>query len=303
MAVRDYLQYWRTRAAVFLSPLTDPHSQLFVTDAMKPEIERLRLFTHASQALLVVTAGPGGGKTTLLRWCQASYGAADHEVLTLAMVRREHQSGWLMPALCATVGLTRAAPSPETALARLAERFDQLADSGRKVVLAIDHAHLADGAEALQEVTALLGLTALAGERFAVLLFGEPKLGRTVAGATALAEATAFHLTLPPLAKAETAAYIDHRLRLAGVSAHFTAGAIDAIHARAAGAFGLTNCVAEAALIEACLRQTKKVTLEVAQVACRYGSLTSPQPVEAREVGVRPADLSTLFKLPATGND
>lgn len=296
--MNDYLKYWQAREPLFLSPLPQPEKQLFCPEALQPGLARLGQLSAAPQALVIMTGESGLGKTTVLRWLVGTLPVASHEAMLVTLVRREAQAGWLVGALLTLLGASSAAASFQARLQAVAGRLEELANSGRRLILCIDNAHLASGVGALDEVTALISLQALAGTTLTVVLCGEPALARQIDTTLTLAEAPAFKIPLMALTQAETADYLQHRLQLAGVDTSFAPKAVDLIHQRCRGVYGQINAYAESCMMEAAFKQATRITPEVAFSAAAYlgaGAIVEPTPSPV----IR---LSSLFKAGADGS-
>ena len=275
-----YLKYWNTDAPVFARAL--PVAKLFLPHALTSKLERLKLACEQSQTLIALTGDSGTGKSTALRWLGQNLPTLTHEYLIATLVKREHGPGWLTPRLAELMGVKGAGLPLDQLLRATAARFDELIAEKRSLVVAIDAAHLLQSAAALEELAAFLNLQAFAGRCLTFVLCGGDPVLDTLAAAPELAGKLALHTHLSPLTRDETAAYIEHRLKVAGVSAAFEDQAIDVIHLRTRGVLAAVDVAADNCLTEAYQKNLRRIGADMAKLAA--ASLAS--------FGKRPAALT-----------
>jgi type II secretory pathway predicted ATPase ExeA len=114
---------------------------------------------------------------------------------------------------------TNGDPTGVAANVRRIERF--LADNvkaGRHAVLAVDEAHLVDDAESLEALRLLLNFTAAGEQGMTLLLVGQTGLLPMLDRMPQLEERLAVKSLLRPFSEDETAAYVAHRLKVAGAA-------------------------------------------------------------------------------------
>jgi len=108
---------------------------------------------------------------------------------------------------------------------------------GRRVVLVVDEAQNLD-AEVLEQVRLLTNLETETRKLLQIILIGQPELRELLARSELrqLAQRVTGRYHLDPLEPRETAAYVRHRLRIAGATREiFTSGALTACIAARAG--------------------------------------------------------------------
>ena len=132
---------------------------------------------------------------------------------------------------------------------------------GRRTVLIVDEAqNLAP--EVLEEVRLLTNLETAREKLLQVILIGQPELTAILdqPKLRQLAQRITARYHLEPLSRAETRAYIRHRLAVAGRGrAVFTEAALRALHRRTRGIPRLINAVADRALLGAYTRECPRV--------------------------------------------
>jgi general secretion pathway protein A len=235
---------------------------------LRPDPEFLYLDGAAGQVLLALRAAlgtgagtlcligeAGTGKTTLLHALAAEYRA------TIPVGRIQQPSltaTEMLEALCDQFNLTATAAINSPAETRLARFFAEESRHGRAVLVLVDEAHRASG----QLLRALLEL----GSREAapqIVLAGEPELSKSLAALQAhgLAVKLTDTLQLERLDATQVAAYLDHRLKVAGSNVHalFEADALAEIMRYTGGTPQLMNVLCDAAMNCAEAHSTQRV--------------------------------------------
>jgi general secretion pathway protein A len=165
------------------------------------------------RGLLVLTAGPGRGKTTLLyRLLEHWRERAEVAFLFRAPETREQ----LLAALLEDLGIT-----PEPGYAQNWRRFESYAlecrQKGRRLVLLFDEAQgLPDAV--LEEIRLLSNLEAPEEKLVEIVLAGQPALAERLAaeGHEQFRQRVGVWAEIAPLDPADVRRYVDHRLRVAG---------------------------------------------------------------------------------------
>jgi len=107
----------------------------------------------------------------------------------------------------------------------------------------------------------------LGGNGLTIVLAGSDMVLDNVLKTPELAAKTAMSLKLTPFNRDETAAYIQHRLKCAGVNATFASDAMDAVHVRSRGLPGTINHLCENVLYEAFQRNAATISGELVLAA------------------------------------
>ena len=133
---------------------------------------------------------------------------------------------------------------------------------GRRVVVIVDEAQQLS-ADVLEQVRLLTNLETETRKLLQVILVGQPELREVLArnDLRQLAQRITGRYHLEPLSRAETAAYVRHRLKVAGATTDvFSSGAMKELHRLSHGVPRLVNVIADRALLGAYTCEHHRVT-------------------------------------------
>ena len=133
---------------------------------------------------------------------------------------------------------------------------------GRRVVVIVDEAQQLS-ADVLEQVRLLTNLETETRKLLQVILVGQPELREVLArnDLRQLAQRITGRYHLEPLSRAETAAYVRHRLKVAGATTDvFSSGAMKELHRLSHGVPRLVNVIADRALLGAYTCEQHRVT-------------------------------------------
>ena len=142
---------------------------------------------------------------------------------------------------------------------------------GERVVLVIDEAQNLQP-QALEQVRLLTNLETHTDKLLQIILLGQPELRELLAspGLRQLAQRITARYHLLPLDEIETAAYVKHRLSVAGrQQSLFSRDACRALFRLSAGVPRLINIYADRALMGAYARDAEKITGSIVRQACQ----------------------------------
>jgi type II secretory pathway predicted ATPase ExeA len=200
-------------------------------------------------AIGILTGEVGAGKTVALRAALGGLDASRHSVIYLGNpsvgARGLYQA--IVSRLGGTPRFHKAALVPQAA----AFLHTETAERNRRVVLAVDEAHLLDAAQ-LEELRLLTNAEMDSVSPFALLLSGQPTLRARLRLGTfaALDQRVALRYALGGMERDETAEYVAHHLRISGRSdTLFSDDAVDRIHEAARGLPRAVNNLAVQALV------------------------------------------------------
>ena len=215
-----------------------------------------------TDGFVVITGEIGAGKTTLietfLRELQAD--------VVVAQVNQTQVSptGFLQTVLV-QYGFSPFQMKKAEVLATLTQYLAEQHTAGRKVLLIIDEAQNLSS-RVLEEVRLLSGVETTKEKALRIILAGQPelndKLNSTELIQLAQRVRLRFHLTA--LTKAETAAYIDHRLEVAGSQGRriFAADTYETIFKYTGGVPRLINTLCDTCMMAAFGKDKDTVTAE-----------------------------------------
>jgi general secretion pathway protein A len=200
-----------------------------------------------------LTGEVGTGKTTIIR----SLLSRTPQNAEIALILNPHlSSGEFLLSLCEELGMGAADSADGSAkdMVDLLNRYLLRAHAqGRRVVLIVDEAqNLAP--DVLEQIRLLTNLETETQKLLQIILIGQPELRKLLAreDLRQLAQRVTGRYHLDPLSRAETAAYVRHRLRVAGATADiFTNGALREIYHISHGIPRVINIVCDRALLGA----------------------------------------------------
>ena len=209
-----------------------------------------------------LTGEVGTGKTTMVRSLLAQLPA--HADVALILNPRVTPEEFLL-AICDELHL--AVPDGErTSIKATVDRLNSyLLDAharGRRVVVIVDEAQQLS-ADVLEQVRLLTNLETATQKLLQIILVGQPELRDVLArnDLRQLAQRITGRYHLAPLAQPETAAYVRHRLKVAGATGEiFTPAALAVLHRLARGVPRLINVIADRALLGAYTGEQRQVT-------------------------------------------
>ncbi|MDW8039159.1 MAG: AAA family ATPase [Thermoguttaceae bacterium] len=210
---------------------------------------RYALETQAEAALLA--AGPGMGKTLLVGmlghllgerfgpWIQLGFPQMRlQEVLEYVADELEGEK------------TERASASIAWSIRRIERLLDKLAGQGRHPILVVEDAHLITEAEHWEELRLLMNFRAGQRVGWTLLLVAQPPLLPLLERMPAWEDRLAIKCLLRPFEPMDTAAYVAHRLKVAGASRDlFEPDALAALHQLSHGVPRRINRLADLALL------------------------------------------------------
>jgi putative secretion ATPase (PEP-CTERM system associated) len=243
-----YERFYNLRERPFsLSP--DP-DYLYPSRVHREALGYLRYGIEGHAGFVVVTGEIGCGKTTLL---QTMLRDLDRQTSVARLVNTMLDARELVEAVMLDFGLDPGQGRSKPHLLRdLAQFLVDQRMAGRLALLVIDEAQNLS-LPALEEVRMLSNLETEKSKLIQILLVGQPNLRQLLARQELeqLRQRVTVSYHLEPLDVDETAAYINHRLRRAAISAplEFSRGVTDLIHRHSEGVPRKINVIADAILL------------------------------------------------------
>jgi type II secretory pathway predicted ATPase ExeA len=230
--------------------LTPDPSFLFPSQQHTTALTMLEYGLESESGFVLLTGEVGCGKTTLLRHILRERG----DRVAVGLISNTHSSfRSVLPWALSALSIAPADDSDIAAYEALVDSFVREYARGRRTLLVVDEAqNLAP--QLLEELRLLSNVNSERDLVLQILLVGQPELRETLAqpALRQLAQRIAVDFHLQPLDRADTGAYVRHRLASAGGDPGlFTAEAVDAVHQRSRGIPRLVNLLCDMSLVYA----------------------------------------------------
>jgi type II secretory pathway predicted ATPase ExeA len=266
-----------------------PHTEFFFAGANRgATLDALIYAITHDEGIVKVSGEVGSGKTML---CRVLLERLPANVVTIYLTTPSLSRDDLLYALAEELRLPVPAAARSAQIIRLLqEHLIQLYAKGHQVVVLVDEAHVMP-LETLEEIRLLSNLESNQHKLLQLVMFGQPELNDILArhDMRQLKERITHNFTLGPLGRADTAEYIDFRLRAAGYKgAHIFAPV--ALNLLAGAAQGLTrriNILADKSLLAAYAAGRHEVGPEEAKAAIHDSDFSA--------AGTRPFNRNAVF--------
>ena len=231
--------------------ITPDPRYLFLSERHAEAMAHLLYGINEAGGFIQLTGEVGTGKTTIVRSLLAQ--APENAEIALILNPRMTPPEFLLT-LCEELGIG----VPDSAEHSLKDLVDILSEyllrahaAGRRVVLVVDEAqNLAP--EVLEQVRLLTNLETNTRKLLQIILIGQPELRELLSRneLRQLAQRVTGRYHLDPLSEPETAAYVRHRLRVAGATSEiFGRFALREIHRLSGGVPRVINVICDRALL------------------------------------------------------
>src|SRR6188768_150788 len=249
--------------------ITPDPRYLFLSERHAEALAHLVYGVNEAGGFIQLTGEVGTGKTTVVRSLLAQ--APKHAEIALILNPRMTPAEFLL-AICEELGIA----VPDGSENSLKDLVDLLSRhllnahaDGKRIVLVVDEAqNLAP--EVLEQVRLLTNLETETQKLLQIILIGQPEL-RELLGRVELrqlAQRITGRYHLDPLSNDESAAYVRHRLRVAGATREiFSNGALREVQRLAGGAPRLINIISDRALLGAFTEDRHLVSASVVRRA------------------------------------
>jgi general secretion pathway protein A len=284
--------------------ITPDPRYLFLSERHAEALAHLVYGVNEAGGFIQLTGEVGTGKTTVVRSLLAQ--APKHAEIALILNPRMSPAEFLL-AICEELGLSVPAGSERSLkdLVDLLSRHLLKAHAeGKRIVLVVDEAqNLAT--EVLEQVRLLTNLETETQKLLQIILIGQPEL-RELLGRVELrqlAQRITGRYHLDPLSDDEAAAYVRHRLRVAGATREiFGNGALREIQRLSGGVPRLINIISDRALLGAFTEDRHVVSASVVRRAAGevFGKSVQPRwlPWTAGGAVAAAAILTAVLVLP-----
>jgi general secretion pathway protein A len=260
-----YLQYYNLREAPFnITP--DPRF-LFFSSKHQEAFNHLLFGIRERKGFIELTGEVGAGKTTICRKLLEELGPTYKTALILNPCLSSHQ---LIKTIALEFGLKARGIDRVAYLQAINDFVLAEVNQGHDVVLVIDEAQdLSD--ELLEQVRLLSNLETDRQKLMQIVLMGQPELREKLQQPKLrqLRQRITVRYHLRPLDATETAAYINHRLTLAGANGtpRFDEGAVRLVFKYSEGIPRLINAVCDKTLLAGFVMQTGLMTRKLVDLA------------------------------------
>ena len=265
-------------------PFQNESDERFYYESAPQKRARLRILRgiHQRKALSVLVGGPGLGKTTLAHSLLRALDPREYAAYYLSIPHESCSSGWFLPNVARAFGVHAPSAQVQTLVDQIHAQLVAVAASRRSAVLLVDEAQLFRNRDAMEEFRGLLNLLHEGRKLVSLVLFGLHELGEILKLDGPLAQRVEIRVELGAMDWLESQAYVAHRLRLAGATqAVFAPDALEALFRWSGGVPRLLNTLADNALFEAYLAETRPVDSSiVAAAAAALGFSSAPVPMD-----------------------
>lgn len=249
--------------------ITPDPRYLFPSSRHTEALGHLFYGVSAAGGFIQLTGEVGTGKTTVVR----SLLAREPADVDIALVLNPRVTvPEFLQTLCEELGVA-VAETQQTSVKSLVDaltaRLLEAHAAGRRVAVLIDEAHLLER-DVLEQVRLLTNLETSTRKLLQIILIGQPELRDLLAreDLRQVAQRITGRLHLDSLAATETAAYVRHRLRVAGATREiFSPAALRELHRQSGGLPRLINVIADRAMLGAFVRDRHEVSAALVREA------------------------------------
>lgn len=216
---------------------------------------------RGTRGLAVLMGEIGTGKTTLSRKILSElYSLGHYQVGLIVLTHSEFAPGWLFTRIANLIGIRDFGNTTTDIINRISQRLNEIYRRSEKTVIIIDEANKLRSQEILEEIRGLLNLEIADTRLISFILSGLPDLEHYLSTNRALYQRIAVKVKLKPMGSDTIRAYIQHRLKIAGVAREiFAPRAIDLICRYSEGRPRLVNITSDNALLEGYVQKKQVV--------------------------------------------
>jgi len=245
----------------------------FASRGHKRAFAYLQYGLHQSEGFIIITGEIGAGKTTLIRNLLEQVDPA--QLVAAQLVSTQLDADDLLRSVATAFGVPATAVDKARLLAELEAFLVSLVLQRKRALLIVDEAQNLSP-RAVEELRMLSNFQLGNQGLLQSFLVGQPELRTLMQGPQMqqLRQRVIASYHLGPMDKAETRAYVEHRLRHVGWRDHprFEPGAFDTIYAFSAGIPRQINTLCNRLLLAACLSEMQ--TIDAAHVQSIVDEIT-----------------------------
>lgn len=250
--------------------ITPDPQYLFLSGQHREALAHLLYGAGDGGGFVLLSGEVGTGKTTV---CRAFLEQLPEDVDVALVVNPAMTASELLHAICDEfrVELPPGEPSVKAMLDHLNRFLLDAHACGRRPVLIIDEAQNLRP-KVLEQIRLLTNLETAKQKLLQIFLIGQPELRALLASPDLrqLNQRITARYHLKPLSASEAAAYVEHRISVAGVDRPlFTPRALKRVHRRSGGVPRLINLLCDRALLGAAVSRRLQVTPDIVDAAAR----------------------------------
>ena len=260
--------------------ITPDPRYLFMSERHAEALAHLLYGITESGGFIQLTGEVGTGKTTVVRsLLERMPGHAD-----VAVILNPQQTPLqFVLSICEELGIfvrDDDTTSSKDLVDILNKRLLETHAKGRRVVVIVDEAQNLSP-ETLEQVRLLTNLETASAKLLQIILIGQPELREVLSRVELrqLAQRITGRYHLDPLSKTETAAYVTHRLKIAGCTRElFTPAALREMHRLSTGIPRIINVISDRALLGAFTQEMQRIGPQLVRNAASevYGRPFNP---------------------------
>lgn len=231
-----------------------PDTQFVYSAASHQEaLNTLLLAVRGGEGFIKITGEVGTGKTLL---CRRFLSMLGDDCVAAYIPNPQLDGRALLVEIAEELGFARTDAQDDAVhiIKHINQCLLDLAEQGKTVVLCIDEAQTMPVAT-LESLRLISNLETEKRKLIQIVLFGQPELDERLAqpAVRQLRQRIVFHYRMPALKRIELAAYVDHRLRVAGYHGArlFSGPARRALYRHSGGVPRLVNILAHKAMLSA----------------------------------------------------
>ena len=260
-----YQDYWGLRELPFEN--TPDPKFFYSSEEHKEALSRLQYLVSERKACGVLTGVYGCGKTLVMRALINATQSQGNRYSAVTNPRLD-DLGLLRMILSGFTKHDVPAGKADTLMA-LQNHIEGVAHDGKHSVIVIDEAHAILGEDVFEELRLLMNLQTDTRSLITLLLVGQPELKPRIETNKQLNQRVSLRYHLDAFSAEESAAYVRHRLAVAGAKGEepFTPAALAHLHKHSGGIPRWINQYANMSLLNGYGMQARQITPEMVEDA------------------------------------
>jgi len=244
-----YESFWQLDAKPFETGCNPKY--FFPGEAHQAALLKLRYAIENQRGGAVLAGASGIGKTLLVQILRSTLAENIAPIAHLVFPSMEAAEllAYLADELHGT-SLTQGTPGVHESIRRIQGLLAKNSERGQHAVVIVDEAHLIDDPALLETLRTLLNFEFAGRPTMTLLLVGQMGLVTAMERTPQLEERLSVKCLLQPFGRAETAAYVEHRLRTSGaMKTIFSKDALETLHELSGGVPRRVNRLCDLALL------------------------------------------------------